>query len=511
MLLSLLLLPLAAVLILCLAPLPGPWPRRLAVFIPSVQLLQVLWLSGHPVPELRQAWLPQLGLELHLGLDGLSIPLAGLTALLNLMAVVATPLAQPRRRFFFAMVLATNVGLMGAFLACNGLLFVLAYEITLIPTTLLVAVWGGERRATAAIRYLMYGAVSGMALLAGVLALALLNRNGFSFAYTDLAEAVLPEGANRWILGLLLLAFGLKMPIFPLHGWQPLTYSQASSPVAMQLAGVASKLGAYGLLRFGVGMLGDTWAAWSPAIAVVGTASALYGALNAVAQTDMRRLVAFSTLGHMGLLLLAIAAATPLSLQGAVAQILAQGMIVALLFCLIGKIEAKTGTTEIAALSGLMNPSRGLPFTLGLFLLALMAAAGVPGQAGFLAEIVVFQGSWQVFPLPTLGCLVASGLTAVYAVRLFNRIGFGRLDNRTADYISTTWVERLPALALSSLVILGGLWPQLLFGWSEDATNALALFRPPVSAVAVVSPPGQAQLIATLPKLSLTALQELRP
>lgn len=421
MLLTLLLFPLAAVLLLCLAPLPGPWPRRVAVFAPAVQLLMLLWLAGHPVPEFRQAWLPQLGLELHLGLDGLSLPLAGLTSLLSFMAVFATPISQPRRRFFYAMVLATNVGLIGAFLACNGLLFVLAYEITLIPTTLLVAEWGGERRATAAIRYLMYGAVSGMALLAGVLALALL-----------------------------LLAFGLKMPIFPLHGWQPLTYSQASTPVAMQLAGVVSKLGAYGLLRFGIGMLGDTWAEWSPWIAVVGMVSALYGALNAIAQTDMRRLVAFSALGHMGLLLL-----------------------------------------------------------------ALMAAAGVPGQAGFLAEMVVFQGSWPVFPLPTLGCILASGLTAVYAVRLFNRVGFGRLDNKTADYVSTTWVERLPALALSFLVILAGLWPQILLGWSEDTTSSLALSRPPINTLPIntlaMASPGAALPSLALPSLHLPTPLALRP
>jgi len=180
-----------------------------------------------------------------------------------------------------------------------------------------------------------------------------------------------------------LLAFGLKLPIVPLHGWQPLTYSQAPTPVAMLLSGAVSKLGAYGLLRFGVGCLPDAWSAWSPWIAAIGAISAIYGALNAIAQLDMRRLVAYSSLGHMGMLVLALAAATPLSLQGVIAQMLAHGLIIALLFCLVGLIEARTGTTAIPELSGLLNPQRGLPFTLGLMLVALMAAAdpdaGLPG------------------------------------------------------------------------------------------------------------------------------------
>ena len=277
------------------------------------------------------------------------------------------------------------------------------------------------------------------------------------------------------LLALVLLAFGLKLPVVPLHGWQPLTYSQAPTPVVMLLAGSISKLGAYGLLRFGVAMLPEAWAAWSPWIAALGAFSAVYGALNAIAQTDLRRLMAYSSLGHMGLLLLALAAATPLSLQGAVAQVLAHGLIVALLFACAGLIERKTGTTAIAELSGLLNPLRGLPFTLGLLLLALMAAAGIPGLAAFPAELMVFEGSWVRFPVATLISLGASGLTAVYAVRLFNRVGFGRLDNARAHWPVTSWAERLPALTLALLVIGVGLWPTALTGWSEAFTAHIAL------------------------------------
>ena len=489
MLLLVLLLPLGAGVAI---PVLNPQlarPAALAVAAAQVALGLVMALGGQDLSAyaITQSWLPQLGLALDLGLDGVSLPLVLLASALTAMAVLATPASQERPRFYFSLMLATNLGLVGAFLARNALLFVFAYELILIPTTLLVASFGGAKRAGAAVRFLTYGAASGLTLLAAVLAFVWLQPGAgsgsitgsgqwaFSFAYDDLAQHALSPENQRWVMALVLLAFGLKLPVVPLHGWQPATYSQAPTPVAMMLSGAVSKLGAYGLLRFGLELLPDTWAAWSPWIAAVGAISAIYGALNAIAQLDMRRLVAYSSLGHMGMLVLALAAATPLSLQGVVAQMLAHGLIIALLFCVVGMIEAKTGTSSIAELSGLLNPQRGLPFTLGLMFLGLMAAAGVPGLAGFVAELLVFEGSWTAFPLPTLVCLVASGLTAVYAVRLFNRVGFGRLNNARADWKSTTWSERLPAMVLAAAVLIAGIWPQALTGLSESTTAGLAI------------------------------------
>ena len=250
-----------------------------------------------------------------------------------------------------------------------------------------------------------------------------------------LAQAQLTAGQRRWILALLLVAFGLKLPIAPLHGWQPFSYAESPIPVVMLLSGVVSKLGAYGLLRFGVGFLGDTWVAC--------------------------------------------------------AQMLAHGLIVALLFACVGLIERKTGTSTIAELSGLMNPLRGLPLTLALLLLALMAAAGIPGLAGFPAELLVFVGSWSAFPQATLVALVSSGFTAVYAVRLFNRVGFGRLDNQRADWPLTSWAERAPLLLLAGLVVATGLWPRALTGWSETTTASLAL-RPLAPAAWTLTSPASA-------------------
>lgn len=470
---------LGALLIQWLPPERGTAVRGLAALAAALQGVLGLLCWRLPPADLHLNWLPKLGLSLDLAIDGLSLPLLLLTSLLTTLAILATPADQPRSRLFHALMLATNVGVGGAFLARNALLFVLFFELVLIPTTLLVAIWGGERRAAAAIRFLIYGAVSGLSLLAAVLSLGWLSSETLDFSYTALAQASLPTEQQTWILALLLLGFGLKLPVVPLHGWQPLAYSQAPTPVVMVLGGVVSKLGAYGLLRFGVGFLPEAWSALSPWIAAAGAISAVYGALNAIVQDDIRRLMAYSSLGHMGLLVLAVAAATPLSLQGAVAQILAHGMIVALLFACVGLIERRTGTTSIAELSGLMNPLRGLPFTMGMMLLALMAAAGIPGLAGFPAELLVFEGSWTAFPRETLISLIASGFTAVYAIRLFNRVGFGRLDNKRADWVSTRWGERAPAMLLTAMVVAFGIWPTALTGWSEAESNSLAIRSQP--------------------------------
>jgi NAD(P)H-quinone oxidoreductase subunit 4 len=494
LILLLLAFPLLGSLLLFLLPATAPATRvRSFAAVAAALQLGAGVLSWRLAPEdLHLRWLPKLGLSFDLGLDGVSLPLVLLTALITTLAILSAPAEQSRPRLFFCLMLATNLGVVGGFLARNALLFVLAFELVLIPTTLLVAIWGREQRAGAAIRYLLYSAISGLALLAAVLALGWLNRNGLSFAFDDLQQASLSPTAQAWILALLLLAFGLKLPVVPLHGWQPFTYSQAPTPVVMLLAGAVSKLGVYGLLRFGIGFLGESWTAWSGWIAAAGAVSAVYGALNAIAQKDIRRLMAYSSLAHMGLLVLALAAATPMSLQGVMAQVLAHGLIVSLLFACVGLIERKTGTSSIPELSGLLNPLRGLPFTSGMLLLALMAAAGIPGLAGFPAELLVFEGSWTAFPRYTLICLVASGFTAVYAIRLFNRVGFGRLDNDRARWQATGWGERFPALALTLIVIGAGIWPQVLVGWSEPATKELALRSSTASPTAIT-------LLASLP------------
>jgi NAD(P)H-quinone oxidoreductase subunit 4 len=253
----------------------------------------------------------------------------------------------------------------------------------------------------------------------------------------------------------------------------PDAYVEASPVVAILLGGMVSKLGTYGLVRFGLQMFPDTWVLVAPGLSIIGVVSVLYGALSAIAQKDIKRMVAYSSIGHMGYIVVAAAALTPLSILGAISQMVSHGLILAILFYLVGVIETKVGTRDLDVLNGLMNPLRGLPTTSALLILSGMASAGIPGMAGFIAEFLVFQGTYPVFPWQTLLCIFASGLTAVYFVILLNRTCFGKLDNKVAYYPRVRWAEKAPALVLAALILFLGVQPSWLVRWTEATTTAI--------------------------------------
>lgn len=417
-------------------------------------------------------WIPQLGLSYNLGIDGLSLPLIALTSLLTWIAIYGTGTGVERPRLYYSLILLVNAGLTGAFAAQNLLLFLLFYELELIPLYLLIAIWGGEKRGYAATKFLIYTAVSGILVLAAFLGMAWLSES-LSFDYSAIITQGFPLSAQLVLLTLLLVGFGIKIPLVPLHTWLPDAYVEASPPVAILLGGILAKLGTYGLIRFGLQLFPEAWATVAPGLALVGVVSVLYGALTAIAQQDIKRMVAYSSIGHMGYIVIAAAATTPLSLLGAVTQMVSHGLILAILFYLIGIIEVKVGTRDLNVLNGLMNPIRGLPLISALLVLGGMASAGIPGLVGFIAEFMVFQGSFSVFPWITLLCIIASGLTAVYFVILINRTCFGKLDSATAYYPKVSFSEHIPALVLAALIFVLGIQPTWLVQWSEPTTNAV--------------------------------------
>ncbi len=422
-------------------------------------------------------WIEPLGLDYHLGIDGLSLPLIILNALLVLLSVQATSKDVERPRLFYSLLLLVSVAVTGAFLSQNLLLFFLFYELELIPLYLLIAIWGGEKRGYAATKFLIYQALSGMILLAGFLSWAWFTKAG-NFDYQALAATHLPANLQLLFLCIILLGFGIKMPLVPFHTWLPDAYVEASTPVSMLLGGIISKLGTYGLLRFALGLFPDAWVVVAPWLSIIAVVTAVYGSLVAIAQTDIKKTVAYSSVAHLSYVLLATAAGNSLSVLGAVCQMVAHGLILALLFNLVGIIEAKTGTRDLNQLHGLLNPKRGLPFTGSLLVLATMASAGIPGMVGFIGEFLSFQGSYTAFPIATLICLASTGLTSVYFIIIINRALFGKLENNLVYIPKVQAYERIPAIILTILIIILGIQPNILISHTQITTDNIVATIP---------------------------------
>ncbi len=427
-------------------------------------------------------WIDALGLTYSLGIDGLSLPLLLLNALLTVIALYSTDETIERPRLYYSLLLLLNAGVAGAFLAQDLLLFFLFYELELIPLYLLIAIWGGQRRGYAATKFLLYTAFSGALILAAFLGVVFLS-GATSFAYSDTVAVatLLPKSQQLLLLGAILVGFGIKIPLVPFHTWLPDAHVEASTPISILLAGVLLKLGTYGLLRFGLQLFPDAWASLSTGLAIWAVVSVLYGAFNAIAQRDMKKMVAYSSVAHMGYILLAAAAATPLSLAAAVLQMVSHGLISALLFFLVGVVYKKTGSRDLDVLNGLLNPERGLPLIGAFMVLGVMASAGIPGMVGFISEFLVFRGSYAVFPVQTLLCMIGTGLTAVYLLILLDRAFFGRLSTQVLNLPKVVWKERTPALILAILIVVLGIQPGWLLGLSEATTAAMVTNVPIVA------------------------------
>lgn len=486
--------------------------RSIALSIASVIFLLSLSLLWQFDPaqtgmQLKESfdWISALGLNYQLSVDGLSMPLVVLNGLLILIAVASSG-EMHRPRLYYALMLLLNGVVSGAFLSTNLLLFFLFYEAELIPLYLLIAIWGGDRRSYAATKFLLYTAVSGFLLLGVFFGTAVMGsglQSALSFDFEVLKNLALPSATQFPLLIVLLIAFGIKIPLVPFHTWLPDAHVEAPTPVSILLAGVLLKLGAYGLLRFGLGLFPEAWQQIAPWLATWAVVSVLYGCFNAVIQTDMKKMVAYSSVGHMGYILLGMAAATPLSLLGASFQMISHGLISALLFFLVGVVYTKTGTRDLNTLKGLLNPERGLPIIGGLMILGVMASAGIPGMVGFIAEFLVFRGSFPVFPVQTLLCMIGTGLTAVYFLILVDKAFFGRLPSGKAEleqaaleranqgkpalpviYPRVLWQERIPAIALAAIIVILGLQPSWVTYWIEQSA---AMITPTNSQVAISS------------------------
>ena len=402
------------------------------------------------------SWNPRMGTAIALGLDGFSLPMVLLATLLCLVALLASRGIRERVKGYYALMLILESATLGVFMAQDWSIFYVFWELVLIPLFFLIDGWGGKNRHGAALNFVLYTMGGSVFLLIALL--VVFDAVGVhSFAMADLAAG--GPGLNREtqvliFLGLL-VGFGVKMPIFPIHGWLPLAHVEAPSPVSILLSGILLKMGSYGLIR-AAQMLPEAVLALQTLLVVLAMISLLYGGLLAWRQTDLKAMVAYSSVSHMGVVLLGIAALNVAGLTGALLQMVAHGLVAGALFLLIGLLYERTHTREIGHYSSLV---RVMPRFAFFTILAFVAAVGLPGTAGFIAELHALIGGFQVWggwvAILSLGVLIS----AAYAIRTVGRLFTGPVRPEMAGVPDLGPTELLAAGVLTAGFLLLGLFP----------------------------------------------------
>ena len=481
MLTALILVPALAAILLALIPsrrseLHLPLGIALSM-VPLALALYVFWVfepvAGFQMTE-QAMWYEPWGIGWNLGIDGISMPLVVLTALLVPIALGASTSVTIRRKEFVVYTMLLEAAMIGVFCALDLFLFFIFFEAVLVPMYFIIGIWGSERRVYAALKFFIFTALGSALLLVAIIALAVTHADQFgvpSFALADLTGLDLPTGTERWLFAGFGLAFAIKVPLFPLHTWLPGAHTEAPTAGSILLAGVLLKLGTYGLLRFNLSLFPETSvdAMWIMGIlAVIGI---VYGAAVAIAQPDLKRLVAYSSVSHLGFIVLGTFALTSGSLQGAVIQNVNHGLTTGALFLLVGMIYERRHTKQIAEFGGLQ---RVMPIYAGFFLFMAFASIGLPGLNGFIGEFLVLVGSFTT--LPVLSVIAATGviLAAIYLLWAYQRVFTGEPsteENRVLRDLSTREIALLAPLA--ALVLIIGLYPGILLEKIAPSTESL--------------------------------------
>ncbi|HEY9710449.1 MAG TPA: NAD(P)H-quinone oxidoreductase subunit 4 [Oculatellaceae cyanobacterium] len=337
----------------------------------------------------QYTWVPQLGLSWAVSVDGLSVPLVLLAGLVTTLSIFAAWQVDLKPRLFYFLMLVLYSAQIGVFVAQDVLLLFIMWEVELIPVYLLVSIWGGQKRQYAATKFLLYTAAASIFILVAGLAMAFYGGGEVTFDMVKLGLKDYPLALELLLYAGLLVAFGVKLAIFPLHTWLPDAHGEASSPVSMVLAGVLLKMGGYGLIRLNLELLPDAHVYFAPILAMLGVVNIIYGALNSFAQSNMKRRLAYSSVSHMGFVLLGIASFNDLGINGAMLQMISHGLIASVLFFLAGVTYDRTHTMSMKEMGGI---GQAMPKVFALFTMGTMASLALPGMSGFASELSVFVG-----------------------------------------------------------------------------------------------------------------------
>ncbi|MEJ2031787.1 MAG: NADH-quinone oxidoreductase subunit M [Deltaproteobacteria bacterium] len=445
------------------------WPAVISLAAISADLALVLFLwAGHFIGptsgsrwliQYQAKWIPQLGIGFHLGVDGLSLILIILTGFLGLMAVASTwTEIKERTGFFHFNLLWCLAGVVGVFTALDLFLFYLFWELMLVPMYFIISIWGHENRYYASVKFFLFTQMSGLLMLAAILGLYFVhgqNTGHYTFDYTALLGTHFAGAMGRWLFAGFLAAFLVKLPSFFFHTWLPDAHTEAPTAGSIILAGLLLKTGAYGLLRFAVPLFPAAAHTFSTGLMAVGVLGILYGAVLAFAQTDLKRLVAYTSVSHMGFVLLGVFAWNELALQGVVVQIVCHGVSTGALFFLVGALQERLHTRDLDRMGGLWT---GIPRFGGTMLFFGLASLGLPGLGNFIGEFLVLYGTYRVSVIMTAFAALGFVVATIYALWMVQRALFGqkRSDEKIIDL---SLREIAASAAMVAVIVWLGFYP----------------------------------------------------
>jgi len=422
--------------------------------------------------EQTVSWIPAIQAHYHLGVDGLSLPMVLLTAFLGLVAVLVSWKIDRRPREYFAWLLVLETGILGVFSSLDLILFFLFWEVELIPMYMLISIWGSGRKEYSALKFVIYTLIGSALMLAGILLLYFKASPFMQSGQSPLDMVALAQaGLNTDLISvlpaiffLILAAFAIKLPVFPFHTWLPDAHTDAPTAVSVILAGALLKMGGYGIIRICVSIFPDVAKDYAPLLAAFAVVSVIYGAAVTFRQKDLKRLIAYSSVSHMGLVLLGIFALNQVSLTGATFQMFSHGIVTGLLFAMVGLVYEKTHTRDLNQLGGL---ARQMPVIAVVFSIAGLASLGLPGTSGFAAEFITFVGSFTSTLLSgaklfTLVAAFGVVLAAGYILWTLQRTFYGPpLEKYDHVPDASNW-EKVPIFALVVAIMMVGVYPAFL-------------------------------------------------
>jgi NADH-quinone oxidoreductase subunit M len=441
--------------------------------------------SGTIQLSVNSSWIPQINSRYHVGLDGISLPMFELSLLVSFLCMIYLWWHVPnpgKTKALLALVLLLETGMTGSFIALDLILFFIFFELVLVPMYFMIGIWGGPRREYAAVKFFLYTLFGSIFMLLGFLAIYF-KTGAQTFDMIELRNAA-PIGStvfqNITFLGLF-IGFAIKVPMWPFHTWLPDAHTEAPTVGSVLLAAILLKMGTYGFIRIALPILPDAAKAFAPIIGILAVISIIYGALCCMAQTDLKRLIAFSSVGHMGFVMLGIATLTQEGINGAIFGMVAHGLITGMLFFLAGSIHERYHTRDIAALGGMLKQ---IPRFGSLLTYTAIASLGLPGLAGFWGEMLSLLGSYQpgagldptMFRILMVGGGIGTVLTAGYFLWTLQRVNLGTVPAKFEDGKGIFDVQPLEWYAWAPLLVLilvAGLYPKIVLGVTDQAVSVL--------------------------------------